>query len=479
MESLTHKTASGFMYKFMERAGAKGFNFVISLLLARLILPEEYGGIALIAILISLCDVFVVSGFGNSLIVDQDSDIVDFSTCFFFGLAFSAVLYLGVFFSAQAIADYYHYPSLVPVIRVMAIRIPIASVNSVQQAYVSKHMQFRKFFYATLIGTVISGIIAVIMAYAGCGVWALVEQSLGNVIIDTICLWIIVGWRPKLVFSFARLKKIYRFGWKILAVGLLDKGYAQLRSLVIARKYSSSDLAYYQKGMQFPQFGMNIIEPTISGVIFPALSKCNDDMLRMKKVVRKVIKASTYLIFPTMIGLAITAEPLVRLLLTEKWIDCVEYLQIGCVAYMFRPIQVLNNSIIKASKQSGLLLKLDILKKSIGIALVVASIPFGIHVIAWSYVVTNVISTFINIFPNRRLMQYGYKDQFLDIFANLGTAVLMGACVYCVTFLGLSSIMTLAVQIMLGVCLYLVLSFAFHLEGFYALKGLLKKENKN
>jgi len=231
-----------------------------------------------------------------------------------------------MFFLSPYIALFYEIPVLTKVIRVMSIRIIIAAVNSVQHAYISKHMLFKSFFYSTLIGTVVSGVIATIMAYKGLGIWALVAQYIVKAAFDTIFLWFTVRWRPKMVFSWQRLKIIYSFGWKILVIGLIDTGYSQLRSLVIAKKYSSEDLAYYNKGMQFPALGMSIIEPAINGVMLPVLAQVNDDFNVMKRVARKTIQLMSYILFPFMIGLAVVAKPLVIVLLTEKWIDSVIFL---------------------------------------------------------------------------------------------------------------------------------------------------------
>ena len=331
-KDLKTKTLSGFIYKFAERAGAQGIGFIVQVVLARILVPEEYGIISLVAVFITICDVFVTYGFGNSLVVNKESDSLDFSTCFYFGICLAVVLYGIMFVVSPLIADFYNNPFLTPVLRVMALRIPIAAVNSVQHAYVQKHMWFKKFFYATLIGTVVSGVIAIIMAKAGFGVWALVEQYLGNVLIDTICLWIIVGWRPTREFSFERLKAIYNYGWKILVVGLIDTLYGRLRNLVIGKKYTSEDLAYYDRGYKFPSFGMRLIEPTVNSVLFPALSQSRDDQVQMKNITRKVMMASTYIVSPIMVGLAVVAKPLVLVLLTKKWLPCVIYLQIGCLA---------------------------------------------------------------------------------------------------------------------------------------------------
>ena len=477
-QQLKSKAASGFAYRFAERALAKGISFVLQLLLARLLMPEEYGLIALVTVVITICDVFVTYGFGNALIVNKDSDQLDFSTCFFFCIFLSIILYIGLFFASPLIAAFYRKEGLTPILRVMGFRIPLAAINSVQHAYVSKHLQFKKFFYATLIGTIISGVIAVVMAYLGYGVWALVEQYLGNAFIDTLCLWIVVGWRPSREFSFARLKAIYSYGWKILVIGLIDTVYSRLRSLIIGRKYSSSDLAYYNRGYSFPSFGMRLIEPTVNSVLFPTLSKCNDNPAQMRHITRRILKISTYIISPILVGLIVTAKPLVLVLLTKKWLPCVIYLQIGCVANLFRCQQFINNCVIKASGRANLLLKLDILKKCIGLALLIVSMQFGVVWIAWSLVVFYFISMVINIAPNRKLLDYGYRQQCWDVSKNMIPAFIMGAAVYPISLLHTHNLLVLILQIVAGVSIYICLSWISKNESFYYILNYLKSLHK-
>ena len=474
-DNLKKKAAAGFTYRFAERALAKGINFLIQLLLARLLMPDDYGLIALVTVLITICDVFVTYGFGNALIANKNSDSLDFSTCFYFGLVLSAVLYVIVFFGAPIVAGIYSSPMLVPLLRVMGIRIPLAAINTVQHAYVSKHLRFRTFFYATLIGTVISGVIAIVMAYCGCGVWSLMEQYLGNSLIDTVCLWIIVGWRPTKQFSFARLKLIYDYGWKILVTGLIDTVYSRLRSLLIGAIYSSEDLAYYNRGYSFPSFGMRLIEPTVNSVLFPVLSKCNDDQAQMRRITRRILQVSTYIISPILIGLIVTARPLVIVLLTKKWLPCVIYLQVGCVANLFRCPQFINSCVIKASGNSGLLLKLDIIKKVIGLVILLAAIRLGVLWVAVSLIPVYLISMLVNIAPNRSILDYGYWDQFKDVGLNIIPAIIMGVCIYPIQFLKIHTVLLLIIQVVCGVALYLGLSVLMKNTSFYFALGYLKK----
>lgn len=458
MKNLQKKTAAGFAYSILERAGAQGVNFILSLLLARILSPDEYGTIALVTVFITLCDVFVTYGFGNSLVVQKDSDEVDFSTCFFFGIGLSLVIYAITFFAAPLVAAYYENDVLIPVLRVMCLRVPIAAVNSVQHAYVSKRMEFKNFFYATLLGTVLSGLVALGMAFGGFGIWALVTQYLGTVLISTVSLWFLAKWRPILAFSWSRLKRIYQYGWKILVVGLIDTGYSELRNLIIAKRYTSADLAYYSKGNNFPALGMKLVEPSISKVLVASLSHCNDDKDEMRAITRRFTQLATYLIFPILIGLAAVARPLITVLLTEKWLSSVIYLQLGCIAYLFRPIRFISNSVIKAAGRSDLLLKLDIVKKVIGILLLVGSMHFGVVGIAASLVLANAAAAVVNIIPIRKLLNYSIGAQLGDLAGNLLLSLLMGLVVSLFALLPLPPFVLLVIQVLAGIVFYIAAS---------------------
>lgn len=477
MDNFKEKTLSGFIYKFGERGASLAVGFVVQIILARLLLPEEFGTIALITVVISILDVFVTFGFGNSLVVNKNSDDLDFSTCFHFGLGLSLLVYAGVYFLSPQISVYLSGDdSLISLIKVMCLCIPVGAINSVQYAYVSKEMRFKLFFYATLIGTVLSGIISITMAYMGFGVWALAMQYVSNRVFNTVSLWIFAKWRPKWMFSLKRLKIIYDYGWKILAVGLIDTFYHQLTNLVIAKKYTKSDLAYYNRGSSFSAVFINLIEPTVNGVMFPALSTCNDDQSMMKSVAKRVTNTSTFLVCGSMFLLMAISKPLVVVLLTEKWLPCVIFMQICCFAAIFRPIQVINNCVIRASGRSGLLLNINLLKKGIGIVLLLISINYGVVAIAASVAVTNIISTFINIFPNRSILKYGYREQIWDLIHNMAVPFIVGVTVWLFTLLPIPYLAMMIIQLVIGIILFVLLSKLLRVESYNYLIGLIKTQ---
>lgn len=414
---------SNMVWRFAERCGAQLITFVVSIVLARLLAPEDYGKIALITVFTTILQVFVDSGLGTALIQKKDSDDLDFSSVFYFNFIVCLVLYAGMFFVAPFIAKFYEDISLTPIVRVISLTIIISGVKGIQQSYVSKNMLFKKFFYSTLGGTIFSAILGIYLAYAGAGVWAIVAQQLSNTTIDTFILWITVKWRPKKLFSWKRLKKLLSFGWKILVSALLDTVYTNIRSLVIGKMYSSADLAFYNQGDKLPSVIVNNINTSIDSVLLPTLAKQQDDRERVKNMTRRAIKISTYIMAPLMMGLAFCATSVVDLVLTEKWLPCVPFLQIFCITYMFYPIHTANLNAIKAMGRSDLFLKLEIAKKIVGMILLLSTMWFGVMAMAYSLLVSMITSMIINSWPNRQLLNYSFKEQMIDIFPSVTLAV--------------------------------------------------------
>lgn len=457
---------SNFFWRFAERCGAQGVSFIVSIILARLIAPEEYGVIALVTVFTSILQVFVDSGFGTALIQKKDADEIDFSSVFYFNIIFCLILYVLLFFASPYIALFYGKPQLSGVTRVLGLRIIISSFKNVQQAYVSKNMIFKKFFWATLGGTIAAGVIGIVFAYFGLGVWALVIQGLVNSTMDTIILWFTVKWRPKKCFSIARLRGLLSFGSKMLISSLIGTIYNDLRQLIIGKMYSASDLAYYNKGKQLPNLAITNINTSIDSVLLPAMSKKQDDPKQVKAMTRRAMSVSIYIMAPIFMGLAFCAEPIIKLLLTEKWMMCVPFLRIFCITYMFHPVHTANLNAIKAMGRSDLFLKLEIIKKIMGIALLVSSMWFGVMAMAYSLLVSSVLSQIINSWPNRKLLNYSYIDQLKDILPSILLAVFMGVCVSFVALIGLSDILTIVIQVILGAFVYIAGSLIFKLETF-------------
>ena len=465
---------NNFLWRFLERCGSQGITFIVSIVLARLLAPEVYGTIAIVTVFTTLLQVFVNSGFGTALIQKKNADDIDFSTVFYFNIVFSLILYFGMFFAAPIIAKFYNNNELIPVIRMLSLVIVVFGVKNVQQSYVTKNLMFKKFFWSTLGGTLSGAAVGIYMAYMGYGVWALVGQQLTNAVVDTLILWITVEWRPKLLFSMKRLKSLFDFGWKMLASGLLDTLYNDLRTLIIGKMYTSEDLAFYNRGHTLPNFVTQNVNSTIDSVLLPVMAAEQDNIQVLKSMTRRSIKVATYLIMPLMVGMAVCAEPLVSLLLTEKWLPAVPFLRIFCFTYCFFPIHTANLNAIKALGRSDLFLKLEIWKKVFGMIAILSTMWISPLAMACSAIITTFISQIINSWPNKKLLGYSYLEQLKDISKNMFLSVIMGAIVYCITFLNLNSVETLTIQVLLGVIVYVMGSIIFKLESFYYVFGVLK-----
>lgn len=430
--------------------------------MARLLLPADYGEVSLVNVFIVIANVFVVNGLGTALVQKKDADDLDFSSVFYVNLIFSICLYLIIWICAPSVAKFYNMPHLAIVLRVLAVKIIFAAINSIQNAYVSRKMMFKKFFYATIVGTIISALIGIAMAYKGFGVWALVAQILTNSAIDTLVLWFTVKWRPKLMFSFSRLRGLISYGWKILMSSLIKVGYDQLSNLVIGKLYTSEDLAFYSRGKKYPDLVVTDINSSISAVLFPAIAKHQDDYEKVKSMTRRSIKTSTYVMTPLLIGLAALSEPLVSWMLTDKWLPCVPYMRICCFYYMLQPVQTANLQSIRAIGRSDIILKLDIVKRGCGLLFLLLLMNHGVMGVALAPVGMSIVAIIVNIEPNKKLIKYTYWEQLLDLVPNFCIALIMGVFVFGVSEImknaGISNFLILLVGFVAGMTFYLIVS---------------------
>lgn len=469
-----NSTLSNFLWRFAERCGAQFVSFIVSIVLARILVPEDYGTIALVTVFMAILQVFVDSGLGTALIQKKDADDLDFSSVFYFNLTVCLILYIGMFIAASYIADFYNDATLTPVIRVLSLTIVVSGVKGIQQAYVLRHLLFKRFFYSTIGGTIFSAFLGIGIANAGFGVWALVAQQLSNTMIDTLILWITVKWRPKKQFSWNRLKILLTFGWKLLVSSLLDTAYSNIRNLIIGKMYSSTDLAFYNQGDKFPKVIVTNINTSIDSVLLPTMSNVQDDRERVKQMTRRAIKTSTYVMAPLMMGMVFCAEPIVRIILTDKWIPCIPFLRIFCITYMFWPVHTANLNAINAMGRSDWFLWLEIVKKIMGMAILFSTMWFGVMAMAYSLLLSNVLSQIINSWPNRKLLNYGYLEQVRDFAPGILLAVIMGVCVYFVGFVPFPTIITLLAQVAVGALVYIGVSAVLKLEEYEYLLGMVK-----
>ena len=472
------KVISNFLWRFLERCGAQGVTLVVSIVLARLLDPTVYGTIALVTVFTTIMQIFVDSGMGNALIQKKDADDLDFSSVFFFNMIMCSILYLIMFFAAPYIAIFYKIPELTAIIRVLSLILIISGIKNVQQAYISRHLMFKKFFFATLAGTIVAAIVVILMAYLGFGVWSLVAQMLFNAAVDTSILWITVKWRPKKMFSFQRLKSLFSYGWKLLVSALLDTIYNNVRQLIIGKVYTKADLAYYNNGEKYPSYLVTNINSAIDSVLLPTMSNEQNHPDRVKSMTRRAIKTATFIIMPLMVGFAVCSQQLVALILTDKWLPAVPFMQIFCISFAFYPIHTANLNAIKAMGRSDLFLKLEIIKKVIGIIAIVSTMWISVMAMAYSMLAISFVSQVVNAWPNKKLLGYSYLEQVKDMLPQIGLSLLMGVIVYFISFLHFSALITLLMQSFVGVAVYLIGSKLFHIESYEYIVGVLKSFRK-
>ncbi len=472
---------SNLVWKFAERMAAQMVTLIVSVVLARLLAPSHYGTVAIVTIFITIANVFVSDGFGSALIQKKDADKLDFSSVLYFNIALSILLYFILFFSAPIIADFYGegYEILTPVFRVLGLRLIPAAINSVQQAYVSKNMIFKKFFLSTLLGTIVSGGVGIWMAYSGFGVWALVAQYLVSTTVSTVVLMFSIGNIFVMKFSLSRLKTLFAFGWKILCTGLLITGYQELRALIIGKLYTAENLAYYDKGKQFPNLIVTNINVSIGAVLFPKLANQQDNIDALKKTTRNSIRFSSYIMSPIMLGLLVVADSFVRVVLTEKWLPCVPFLQLFCIFYLFQPIHTANTQAIKAMGRGDLVLKLEIIRDVIQLLVLFAVMWISVEAIVVSMAVMSTLFVFVNAYPNIKLLNYTIKEQLSDILPNVIMALIMSAAASLIRLFSMPDFVNLFVQVFSGICIYMILSIVTKNKEFTYIKNFcLKKRIK-
>ncbi len=470
-EKLKNKTISGLFWQFCQKVFGQLVGFVVSVVLARLLMPEEFGIVALAGMFTVLTGIFIDCGFGTALVQKKNADEIDYNTIFWTQFVFSIVVYLIVFALAPWFATLFHTPRLSPVVRVLGLGMILGTIGGIQGVIVTRKMAFKTYFYATMIGSIVSGGIGIFMAYHGWGVWALVAQNLLSGIINTITVYAHVRWLPHFVFSMVRFKALFNIGSKFMLSSLIGTAFYQLRGYVIGMKYMPVDLAYYNRGEGLPQIATRNIDSSINTVLFPVFSKIQDDKLAVKSAVRRSIKTSTYLIFPMLLGLAAIAEPLVNILYTEKWMPCVPFMQVFCISECFTILNTANLQALRGMGEVNTILKLELYKKPVMIAIIVITMFISPLAIAVGMCLYGIYTMFVNAFPNRKFISYHIKEQLKDISENACLATCMAVLVYGLGYIKINLYLLVSIQIIMGGILYISLSELFHLESWSYVKG--------
>ena len=462
------------IWKLLERFSSQLVSFVISIILARILMPSDYGIIAIILVFINIANVIIDGGFNTALIQKKDADETDFSTIFWFCLMMAAVMYLILFFCAPLISSFYKNDILTPVLRVLGLNIFLFSFNSIQRAYISRKMLFRKLFYVNGIAIILSGIIGIMMAYGGYGVWALVGQTLASSACCCILMLFFVRWYPTFVFSRERFVGLFDYGWKIFLTNFIIAIYGDIRSLVIGKLYKPASLAFFDRGKSLPSLIMTNVTVSIDTVLLPTLSEEQDNKQRVKQMMRRSVGVSYLFIAPLLVGFFFVAKELVLVLLTEKWLPAVPFIQIFCIAFFLMPIQNINLTGIKSLGYSDITLKLEIIKKVIEAIILVISFMINVYAVAWGIVVYNAICIVINLSPCKKLVDYGVLEQLRDVMPTLLAALVMGGVIYACSFLPINNTLLLILQVILGAAVYYVLCRTFKLDSFAYIMNYLK-----
>lgn len=480
--SLKSKVSKGAIWTLLEKLSGQAVHFVVGMILARLLTPNDYGTVALYAIFFSIAKVLVDSGFGSALIQKKDADDLDFNSVFYLNMVLSVLAYIALFFAAPFISQFYKSPELTVIVRVAALSFFFNAVNAIQGAELTKKMLFHLSFRISLITTITSAVCGVTLAFLGYGVWALVWSSLIKGFVGVIARWFIIAWRPKLMFSFDRLKPLFSYGWKMAVSSLLTAVFNNLNGLLIGRFYSRTDLAYVKKGGVLPRLVMGEFDATIGRVSFPALVLLQNDKVRLREAMRKMMRCSTFLVFSFMVLVAASAQSVLRLLYGPQWTPAVPYMMLSCFSLVLYPLHTVNLRGIMALGRSDVFLKLEIMKKVLALVVIIFAARLGVFTwLAISAFTMGPLSVLINAWPNRKLLNYGIQMQIMDILPTTLVCVPEAIIVFGINLAGNAlksfwgipdegaSLMVfltvkLLLQFMLGIGTFIGLAYAFRLK---------------
>lgn len=459
MENLKNKIISGFVWKFCERFLSQIVSFIVSLIVARILLPSDYGMVSMVNVFIIIANVFVINGFTAALIQKDETDNLDFSTIFFCSLFISILLYILLYIFAPLISKFYKVAELTNIIRVFGLILPISSYNAIQNAYVSKKMQFRKTFLGTFLGTVISGFVGIILAKKGFGVWALIYQYLINNIINCILLFVIIGWSPSLKFSFSRAKPMLKFGVNVFAADFIGTMFNQLNTFIIGKSFSLENLAYYNRGQSFPYLINGNIGSVLTNVMYPAFSNENNHEESFLKLAKKSVKLSTYILSPIYLGLAAAGYTMIKILLTDKWLECYPFMVIVCISCLFSGVSALDLQILKAKGFSNLVFKLEFIKKPIWLVATILAMFTNIYILTLVLVFIGFEEMIVNSFAVQKVICYKVKDKLCDFMYAIFPSIVMFLFVALLNLVKINSYILFPIQIVVGVLVFIGFSY--------------------
>ncbi len=467
---------SNVMWRFIDKVGTQLISFIISIVVSRLIDPESYGKITLINAFIYIFAIFTDFGLGDSLIQKKDVDELDYSTALIANISLCTIVYLVIFFLSPYVELFYEIDGLATFIRVSAISILISGYKNIQHCYVARNMLFKKYCIASIVGTVGAGIIGVYLAFNGYEAWSLIISNLFDVFVDTLICHLSVKWNISLKFSFERLKSLLNFGVKMLMINFIERVYSKISQLITGKIYSSEQLAFYDKGDSLTYKLTNNIDYAINAVLFPAMSKVQENVEKIKDIARQTLKNNTYIIYPLLIGLMVVADNAITVVFTGKWLDSVIYIRIFCLTRLMLPICTVNSSITKSLGESSLMLRQQTVCRVISLIILFLTTRISMVAIALGLLVSTIIETIIKSYANKKLINYGLIEQIKEIAPTLLISLIMGIIVYLLSFLSLNVYLKLFIQVLCGAFVYITLSIITKNESFYEILSMLKKD---
>lgn len=474
--SVKKQVTKSVLWSAIERFSVQGIQFLLSIVIARQLLPSDYGLVAMLSIFMAIAQTFIDGGFANALIQKKDRSETDYSTVFYFNVVISVFVYLLLYLLSPLIADFYNEEQLVIITRWVGINIIITAFSIVQRAKLTIQIDFKSQAKASLSSVCISGIVGLFLAYTGQGVWALIFQNITNNILNTVLLWIYAKWSPSWTFSWDSFKKLFSFGSKLLASGLLHTVYINLYSLAIGRYYKASDVGYYNRAYSLAQFPSINIVSIISRVVYPMQCSIQDDDKQLEASFTLYLHFSCFIIFPLMILLSVLSKPLILFILTDKWIEAAGLLSILCIAYAWYPILVLNNNILNVKGRSDYFLKAEIIKKSIAVVILLLTLPYGVRILCWGLVLYNILDFVIIVYFAKKVINTGYFLQIKTVFPVLLLSVGMGGVVY----LFINVVQNIFLQLfgggLVGVFIFLFVGYLFRLEEIIYIKNKITRK---
>lgn len=471
-ESLKNRTVKGASWSFIESIAGQGITFLVGLVLARLLTPEEYGLIGIITIFIAVFNSIVDSGFSNALIRKNDAKDIDYNTVFISNLIVSVVLFGVLFLCTPLIGRFFNQPQLIPLLRVMGSIVIINAFAIIQRTIFVKNVDFKTQTKISLISSITSGVVGIGMAVSDLGVWSLVGQQISRQLLNSAFLWFYSKWYPKLQFSFQSFKELFSFGWKLLISGLIDTVWREIYQVVIGKCYTPTTLGQYTRAHQFASICSSNLTSVVQRVSFPVLSSVQDDKERLKNGYKRIIKVAMFVAFTLMLGLAAVAKPMVLALIGEQWLPCVPFLQIICLQMMLYPLHSLNLNMLQVQGRSDLFLKLEIIKKIIAIGPLLLGVFVDIFWMLGGSVITGFIAYYLNAYYSGPFLNYSIKEQIKDILPSFGVALAMAIPVFAISFIPINPFMLLPLQILIGAVITIAICEVTKLPEYLEIKSI-------